>query len=289
MTSEQYYNDPSKFGNYQYVTLKDIINNYMMSKDPDDYSAHTPRFKVLYQAMRGMRELYFDVLQEIRAIQLELSPNLTVILPPDFINYTRISWINEEGLLIPMAEDRRMPISQDYLQDNNYNLLFDSDGCVLIGNRQKPMDDYVVEDSVEEGADLGMVYSFNFEPNRDLSKDFSKGRYRINKSEGVIQFGSSVEGKEIVLEYVSDGLYTGCEGVPEEELKIHKFAEAALINFISYELIKNRRNVPANEKQRARKEFYNSRRITKMRMNALRKSELSQIFKGASQWIKEPS
>ena len=93
-------------------------------------------------------------------------------------------------------------------------------------------------------------------------------------------------GRNIVLEYISDGLFTGCEGRPEEDIRIHKFAEAAILDYIFYELLKNRRNVPQNEKARSRKEYFNSRKNAKQRINSLRKDELLQVFKGASRWIK---
>ena len=81
--SEDYYEgDPYRHGEYQYVTLEDVINNFIMGRDEDDYTSSTPRYKVLYQARRGMRELYYDVVREIRAIELELSPNLNITLPP---------------------------------------------------------------------------------------------------------------------------------------------------------------------------------------------------------------
>lgn len=288
MASIDYYNDPSQFGNYQYITLKEIINNFIMSRDADDYMATVPRFKILYHAMRGLREFYFDILQEIRAIELELSPNLTVTLPPDFVNYVRISWVDSNGQLHPMAQDKRMSIAQEYLQDDNYNLLFDSNGCVLQGTSQVGMDDNDVSDLA--GLDNGHIQNFTFcnlfQPNRDMSNHFPNGRYKINKSSGVIEFGSDAMGRTIVLEYISDGLFTGCEGQPEDEIRIHKFAEGAILNFIFYELIKNRRNVPQNEKHRARKEYYNSRKNAKQRINTLRKDELLQVFKGSSRWIK---
>lgn len=286
MNSEQYYNSPEEWGSYSYITLKEIINNFIMSRDPDDYMSNTPRFKILYHAMRGLREFYFDILREIRAIELELSPNLTVTLPPDFVNYVRISWVDEQGQLHPMAQDNRMSIAQEYLQDNNYNLLFDSDGCVLQGNSELPMDDNTFEAGVDNGTVQSFTFCNMFQPNRDLSRVFVNGRYKINKSSGVIEFGSDAMGRTIVLEYISDGLFTGCEGQPEDEIRIHKFAEGAILDFIFYELIKNRRNVPQNEKHRARKEYYNSRKNAKQRINTLRKDELLQVFKGSSRWIK---
>ena len=290
-SSADYYDDGSRHGEYQYVKMQDIVNNYIMARDSDDYTSGTPRTKIIYQTRRAFREFYYDILREVRAVSLELSPSLQVTLPPDYVNYVRISWIDQNGELRPMAVDNRMNISQEYLQDSDYELLFDDEGCVLI------------EDSVDTNpnqpdisADIGTgvlgsyhKYSFcsgGFRPNLDTSRVFNNGKYRIDNNLGIIQFGSGVEGKEIVVEYISDGLYTGCEGRPAEELRIHKFAETAVLDYVYYNLIKQRRNVPFNEKQRARKEYFNSRRRAKLRINTLRKDEILQSFRASSKWIK---
>lgn len=289
MSSFDYYNDPSLHGNYQYVTLNDIINDYMTNRDADDYTSTVPRYKVLYQAKRGLRELYYDVLREIRAIELDLSPMLTVVLPPDFVNYVRISWVGEDGQLHPMAMDNSMSIAQVYLQDNNYNLLFDDEGCVLQDDGLPAGAsgvDIEPENTTGSNCTCYSVCYDGFLPNKDNSRVFPNGKFRLDPSAGLIQFGSDAKGKSIVLEYISDGLFTGCEGLPEAQIRVHKFAESALLDFIFYQLVKNRRNVPANEKHRARKEYYNSRRITKRRINALRFSDIKQVFKGDSKWIK---
>src|SRR5690606_38311085 len=258
MSSAEYYENPNVWGNYQYVTLNDVVNNYMAGRSSDDFTSLEPRHRVLLQARRGFRELYYDVAREIRAVELELSPLLNITVPPDFVNFVRISWVDEHGQLHPMVIDRSMSIAERYLQDNEYNILFDDEGCVLQDDGLSPQVDLV--NTKRRG------YNFcasSFQPNLDLSRVFKNGRFNFDRSSGVIQFGSEVFGKHIVLEYISDGIYTGCEGRPEVDIRIHKFAETAIMDFIYYELIKNRRNVPANEKARARKEFFNSRRIAK--------------------------
>lgn len=286
MADIDYYEDDSLWGGYQYITLEEVINNYIMSRVTGDHTIGVPRYQILYQAMRGLRELYFDVLKEIKAIELDLSPSLTVTLPPDYINYIRISWVDEYGKLHPMSIDTRQSIAKEYLQDSDYELLFDSEGCVLIGESETTPSN----EEVSSGADADSYYNYrfcdnSFSPNLDSSRVFENGSYIINKSSGVINFSSSVEGKSVVIEYISDGLYTGCEGRPENEIRVHKFAESALLNFIYYELIKNSQ-APLYEKQRARKEYYNSRRITKLRTGTLRVKELLQAFRKSTKWIK---
>lgn len=280
MSDLDYYSDSSQWGNYQYITIEDIINNYLMSSDPDDYTSNVQRFKIVYQARRALREFYYDVLREIRAISLELSPSLQVTLPSDYVGYVRISWVDEFGELHPMAIDNKVDISKEYLQDHKYNVLFDSNGCILTGDTRKAD----IPDTT--GFEYQLCSSSNFTPNVDGSEIYKNGKYRIDKSSGVIEFSSDVKGKHIVLEYISDGFFTSCDETSDSELRVHKFAEAAVINFIYYELIKKRRNVPYNEKRRAEKEYWNSRRLTKMRINAIRKDELLQVFKGSSKWIK---
>lgn len=273
MTDLEYYDDSTQFGNYQYVSLESLINDYLMSRDDDDFTATSPRYKILYQAKRGIRELYYDVLRNVKAIELDLSPTLNVILPPDFVNHVRISWVGTDGKLHPMAMDNRMTVAQVYLQSNDYNLLFDNEGNVLEGSSRKN----ITQDLTNEYE----IHYDGFIPNKNMANVFTNGKFRIDANAGVIQFGSDAEYKSIVLEYISDGLYGD-----DQNIKIHKFAEAALLSFIHYELIKNRRNVPANEKARARKEYFNNRRITKRRINSLNLSEILQVFKGDSKWVK---
>lgn len=286
---EAYYADESLWGNYQYTTLEEVVNNYMMSITSDDFTSSMNRHQVLYQTRRGLREFYYDVLREVKGIALDLSPSLQVTLPPDYINYVRISWLDKDGLLHPMAVDESIPIAKVYLQDNNYGLLFDINGCVLEGAPIKQFQSVTIDPNSDFGSLTGFVFdtsALGFQPNKNMSNTYVNGKYRIDKANGIIQFGSDTQGKTVVLEYISDGLWDGCEGRPESEQRVNKFAETALYDFVYYELIKRLRNVPANEKMRAKKEYYNSRRVAKMRINTLRKDELLQVFKGSSKWIK---
>lgn len=282
MSFQSYMEDSSQWGNYQYVTLEQIINDFIANQDKDDYTANAPRRRILYQAMRGIRELYYDTLQEIKAFEIELGPTLTVVLPPDFVNYVRISYVGPDGLLRPMSQNDRMNISRSYLQDHNYNILFDKSGCVMTDDSNSQ--DYSASFDIDTARELKFMSGYT--PNLNLNQHHKNGSYRFDKANGTIHFSSDVKSKNIVIEYISDGLYQGtCGG---DDIKVHKFAEEALINFIYYNLIKQRRNVPANEKQRARKEYYNSQRIAGRRINTMRKAELIQALSGSTMNI-EPS
>lgn len=283
--SADYYANEELHGNYQYITLEDLVNNYIMSTSGDDFASDVNRYKVLFQARRAFRELYFDAIQEIKAIAIELSPQLTVTLPPDFVNYVRISWVDGNNVLHPMAANSGISLAKDYLQGDSYELLFDDKGCVLEGETYGLAASNNINNT-NSGTSCYQISKDGFNPNKNMANVYGNGSYIIDKNNGLIRFGSEVFGRVVVLEYISDGLYTGCEGSPEADLKIHKFAEDSIYNWIYWKLIERRRNVPANAKVLARKEWFNSRRICKRRIKTIRADELRQTLKGSTKWVK---
>lgn len=285
---DAYYDDSAQFGQYQYNTLKNIVNNFMYSQDNDSYASNVGRNRVVYHAKRAVQELYFDVVNEIIAIEQELAPSLIMTLPHDYISYVRISWVDDCGKLHPLAVDNSYNLAQAYLQDNDFNLLFDDQGDILKGSHVQDLvgcRPNFPQAFVEDGI-ASLVYPYYFESgpwNTNLSKIFTDGSYRIDKERGVIQFSSDVDGRNIVLEYLSDGLFQR----EDSEIRIHKFAEEAIYSYAYWMLIRMRRNVPQNEKQAARRDYFNFRRIAKRRIQPLRYEEVRQVLKGSSKNIKD--
>ena len=94
----QYYenggNIPSNanWGSYQYVSLQDIVNNYMlMYVGNNQLINNVDRYQVLFHAKRAIQELNYDAFKEIKILQLNVGANLRYILPSDFVNWVRIS------------------------------------------------------------------------------------------------------------------------------------------------------------------------------------------------------
>lgn len=276
-----YYSDVSQFGEYQYTTLEEMVNTFMYEQDDDSYVSQVDRGRVALFAKKGVRELYYDVVNEIISIELDLDPSLIIALPHDYINYVRISWVDQRGKLHPLAIDTSFNLAQAYLQDNNYDYLYDIDGDILKGSHvQNLPENNPILASSDDGADS---YASGKNFNMDRSKIFKNGSFRIDKTQGVIQFSSIVTGKTIVLDYISDGLFQRLDS----EIKIHKFAEEALYNFVYFSLIKRKRSVPEREKRRAEKDWHTSRRLAKKRISPINYENVRQILKGSSKWIKD--
>lgn len=273
---EEYYNTPSEWGSYGYTTMENIINEMKASSIYGPFLKMIPRYDLVRLGKLTIREFNMDLAKEVKAIELELGSTLTIILPTDFIDYVRVSFIDDNGELKPIAQSDNLVIAKSYLQDNDSNILFDNDGNILTVD---------LTDTFENKAntDRGFLFGYSFAPNADLTKS-NPNKFRVDKQRGLIQFNSNVEGKSVVLEYISDGLDTVYGTLTESDIKIHKKLEEAFIDAIYYKAIKNGQ-APLYEKTRARKEYYNSKRLAKRRINALRRDEIIQAFSGASKWV----
>jgi len=286
-SNPEYYEQEELWGGYQFITLEKVVNDYLSLRDDDDYTSRVGRDKIIIQAKRGIRELFASAMHQIRGQQLTLSDNLMIVLPQDYVNYVRVSWVDSDGILHPMASNKNLSMARRYLQDNVGGILLDNEGYEF------------EDDGGQQGNGLGYKkyeiccddhyhgYNSHFRPNKDFSNDYPNGSFNIDTERGFIRFSSNVKSREIVLEYISDGLYIGTDAQDERNIKIHKFADSCLRSFIYYELIKQRRNIPMGEKALARKEYYNDLRLLKRKMNPIRLADFMQAFKSANKWVKK--
>ena len=121
----------ANWGSYQYVSLKDIVNNYMLMYTGNNSLVNNEnRYKILFHAKRAIQELNYDAFKEIKVLELDVCDSLRFVLPPDFVNWVRISMF-KDGVLRPLTENIQTISSTSYLQDNDCNILFDHLGNVL--------------------------------------------------------------------------------------------------------------------------------------------------------------
>ena len=101
--SQQAYYQGSSFGNYQFVNLTSIIDNFMATYIGEGkILTDTKRNDVSFHAHRALAELSFDTFKSTKSQELTLPPSLTMILPQDYVNYTKISWSDSSGIKHPL-------------------------------------------------------------------------------------------------------------------------------------------------------------------------------------------
>ena len=58
----------------------------------------TRRLDVAFHAQRAMQELSFDTFKSIKAQEITLPASLQMTLPQDYVNYTKVSWVDSAGI-----------------------------------------------------------------------------------------------------------------------------------------------------------------------------------------------
>ena len=116
-THQQYYQSDNH-GNYQFVSLNDIINQFMVVYVGEGkIISKASRIDVAFHAQRALAELSFDTFKSVKAQEIVLPPTLQMILPHDYVNYTKISWSDSSGIKHPLypTKDTSNPfmVSQD--------------------------------------------------------------------------------------------------------------------------------------------------------------------------------
>lgn len=252
-TPENYYgyNTPEEgdnWGSYQYVSLKDIIDELLVeSSDPDSYLSNTSRTKLLMAAKNGVRNLNREVKKNVKAVEMTVGVGLYIPLPQDYVDWLRISIITPDFKLQPLDVNRRLNTAIGYLQDHNAEILFDDNGNILTSDSSNayahPHKSYLFSGSYCQAGNKHL----------DTTKFSKWGECKIDNERGTIVFSSNLVNREVVLEYTSDRLEN--LNLREGKVNIHKLLKDALIAYIYSAVISKRRHVPYNEKLRAKREY----------------------------------
>jgi len=97
----------------QYVSLDTVVNLYL---DRSEQSAHK-YYKCWQLAFSGMEEMGLDFFYQIKSVKLPVLSNLTVSLPDDYLNYSKVGVLNSVGEIIPMGYNSNLTTYAD-LQPN---------------------------------------------------------------------------------------------------------------------------------------------------------------------------
>ncbi len=277
VTQEDFYNDSSLQGGYQYVSLKEIVNDFMLTRVNDmNHIKYIERDIVIFYAKNGLQELNYNVLNEIKGIEYELSDMLTLVLPEDYVKYTRVSWIDTAtGTFHPMVKNEDTLIAKSYLQDNDLNIIFDMTGNILTAPKNT-YDPTLVANTLVSGGSCGARFGL------ETGKANGNGWFTEDKRSGLMKFSSNVGSKIIVLEYISDGL----EYSDIDDIKVHKLAQKALMDFIEAAIIEKMDKIPEYVVKRKNKDAYLSAKQAKTRLWGLTYEELFGVLRGRGKHIK---
>jgi len=282
-------NDPNiKLGNYQFMPLSDIINNFMFTHVGEDkVIPKASRTDVAFHAQRALAELSFDTFKSCKSQEIIVPPYLTMPLPHDYVNYVKLTSVDDAGIehvLYPAIKTSNpRSIQQDadgtYSSDTNGDGIPDSEDLIYNENSTAWSNYKTHEPSENNSNDYQDYQNDIYWPNEgrrfglDPQHAQVNGSYYIDCHAGKIHFSSNISGKTVILKYISDSLGT------DHEMQVHKLAEEALYKWIMYGLLSTRRNIPEYVIQRYKKERFAETRKAKLRLSNIKLEEITQILR----------
>lgn len=294
----EYYNDEANWGSYQYVSLTDIVNNFMLMYSGNHSLVNNEeKYKVLFHAKRAIQELNYDAFKEIKVLELNVCEKLRFVLPSDYVNWVRIS-LYKDGWLRPLSENIQTLSSKAYLQDHNCEILFDQDGNVLepqystidfdrIKGSKKSI--YLNPGSPfngQEGYLFNGAWFFDFSIGKRFGLNTETANFNptfnVDKKAGVINFSSDMAGELCILEYVSDGMENGDDSL----ITVNKLFEKYVYAYIQYEILNSKLGVQEYIVLRARKEKTSLLRNAKIRISNMHPGRLLMNLRGMDKQLK---
>lgn len=244
------------------IKLKEIIGQFLNSSDQSSHEF----LRLWNMGVWGMKtEFNLDITGCFKTVILPINVNKTVDLPCDYISYSKIGLINDLGEVTTFKRnDQLAKINQN--KDNRL------DGLPMVQNSLTP---YLL-------SDLYQYHYFNYFDNGSSyhlygsqSGTVTNGTYTVDEDARIIYLGlnNTYQG-EIVLEYLSDGY---SDNINDYEVDVQ--ASQAMISYLRWKNSEDNKKFGRNEVLSFRKEYYNEKRLAKMRINKFRLNELNDIVR----------
>ena len=238
--------------NRQWILLDECINAYLDESEQGNHKY----FKCWNLAFRAMTELGLDFFYTVKSVKLPVNPNLTVSLPEDYISYTKIGVLNNQGEIIPLISNSTLTTAFD-----------------LQPSRVEQTDD----PSIVTGYSPQGIVWWNFWNGYGLSNLYGLpsgspfvGSYKIDNQNGLIVLDQYFQFEYVMLEYLSS---------PQQGAELYvpiQFKEAVIAYLRWKDLISmpTSRKGSLGDKRDRRADYYNERRLSIARYDAVNLSDL---------------
>lgn len=229
------------------VKLIDIIDSVMIdAMDTDSYLYGINREQVIKHAMRSIEELRYVGDLQFKEAEGEMNSVGKFRMPDDFIEYLSVFFV-VDGYLVPALMNPQINTWYTYMLEN--------DDIVAAQNITASVDEAIVQDN----NDYDMIKNANLSDmkskscilkNKGNGFIYGKHGYKFDYRDNTLTFDDIPEGyNRIMVRYIANVDFSRIEKV-EIHAYFQKFVEAD----VYWRIIEKRKNVPMNEKLRAKQE-----------------------------------
>jgi hypothetical protein len=260
------------------VPLNQVVSDFIITLADDDYAGHASDTQIRTHALRGIREMGFDMSNVVKSLKVDVdTSNNTIELPDDFVGLNKIGVVGSDGIVYVLGENRNINQSRAYANASGEKVgssssAADSDGDGVadrIDSKSATGSAVSSTDDITQGFDSYLFRNYVYGASNGLygiGGGHLHGSFRLNLDQNRIELESNDNISEVVIEYVADEARS-------KNPSVHVYAEEALMAYVYYKIIERKSSVPANEKARARTEYYNERRKANARIKSFSKEE----------------
>ena len=290
VNTSAYYDSSGDHGNYRFLNLKEFIQGFMAA-----YTGHgkicgeVALQDVAFHSIRAIQELSFDTLRNTKDWEVVIPSTLVLVMPHDYINYTKIAWIDEGGIehrIYPTRHTSNPAQEQNTIADHGgYSATYSVDETST--TRANFEDRQVDPASGSHNTDKD-VYDALLGARYGILPEHAQtnGTFYIDESAGKFHFSSNMAGKTLVLKYISDGIITHSGDISSQHTMVPKLAEEAITRHVMYGVLLAKADTPAGLLAQIKKERFAEIRKAKIRLSNLKSEEMAQIMRGKSKHIK---
>lgn len=235
--------------NRQWISLDEPITEYLSESEQNNHKY----FKLWHLAFRALTELGLDAFYLVKSVKLPVNSNLTVTLPADYLMYSKVGVLNQQGGIITMGVN------------NNLTIAFDLSTTRLEQTQDSTIttDQGVLWCNYWNGSGYGPVYGLP-------SGSPFIGSFKIDNANGVIVLSENFTYDYVMLEYTSSPIEGGEYYIPIQ----FKEAVVAYLRWKDIVSIPSKTHVNNANVQMRRHDYYNERRLAIARYDPINLPDL---------------
>jgi hypothetical protein len=240
----------------RWIQLDEVVKEYISQAELN--MAHYRRLWNI--AFRGLEDMSFNIYQTPKTLKVPVLSNKTVKLPSDYVSYSKIGVLNNEGEVATLSKNPNLTMYASELSTRTSV------------NTDTPVDPTNIRD---------FVY-LNYDNNGALFNLYglggflmSAGQFNIDEDAGIIILDNDFPYEYVLLEYVSSPR-------EDEEYKVPILIKEALISWIAwkdFEYKPSGRRYQEMAKEQRRLNYVREKKKSKLRINPLRLWEANDIIR----------
>lgn len=236
-----------------YITLDSIVTDYLNEAQ----LSNNAYFRLWHIAFRGMEDMGMDAFYKVQSVKLPINANMTVTLPADYMNWSKVGVLNNRGEIIPLNYNDKLTTYADLLPDRIEKTQDDTLGTYGAGN--------ALWYNYWNGGAYTNIYGVP-------SGAPFVGSFKVDTQNGVILLNENYEYEYLMLEYIASPQAGGEYHVPMQ------FREA-LISWLRW---KDTQSIPVKTHMQnsnvgmRRHDYFEDRRKALAKWKPIRRSEMYQ-------------